>query len=302
MNRRKFVYLFILVSFLLLSEQCWANNNVRTWNLTSGKSFSAELVDYDESAGMVHLRINETDDLVDPASTLSLSDRAWLNEVKDMNDEQNALLKKLGGSLSFHKSSEPLSTGFYVYRPSKTRPDQKLPMFILFEPSAKAQGYVTRFAETAEAVQCTIVCCDTFRNTKDNDVMEAEFLERFKALLPVIEITVSHDPKKLFMGGTSGGAWRAYHYAALISRPWAGIFANGGWLGGSKYYNLPYPPNLRVSMVNGNQDRAASIYVEPDSNILTAHGDTVEVLSFEGAHQIPPVSVQIKSFQWLLGE
>lgn len=301
MERALFLWI-VIIAYLGYVEPCRANTNVRTWNFTSGKSISAELVDYNEASGMVHLRINETDDITIPASSLSIADRAWLNELNDMKDEQQALIKKLGGTLTFHQSSGPMSTGFYVYRPSKTTSDQKLPMVILFEPSAKATDYVTRFAEAAEAVQCTIVCCDTFRNTKDNDVLEAQFLERFKLLLPVIEATVAHDPRKLFLGGTSGGAWRAYHYAALISRPWAGIFANGGWLGGEKYYNLTYPPNLRVSMVNGNQDIAASTYVEPDSLILTEHGDVVEVLSFEGGHQIPPVSVQIKSFEWLLGK
>ena len=53
-------------------------------------------------------------------------------------------------------------------------------------------------------------------------------------------------------------------------------------------------------MVNGNRDEAANHWVESDSKVLTEHGDTVSVMSFEGAHQVAPVSVQIKAFRWLL--
>ena len=294
---------FCLVAWIaatLFSASCEANTSVRRWKLQTGESFSAELVDYNEATKMVHLRINEKEDREFSSKTLSLADQAWLVEWKDMDDEMQALLKKLGGKVSFFRSEGSLSSGFWVYRPSKSPPEEKLPMFILFAPNGDANRFLPRFIEMAEAVKCTIVCSPVFRNTRDNPALETEMLERFRQLLPVIEKNVAHDPNQMFMGGTSGGACRAYHYAAQVPHPWAGIFAHGGWLGGKDYYNLPYPPNLRVAMINGNNDAAANSWVEKDSKVLTEHGDTVVVLSFEGAHQIPPAAVQIKAAEWLL--
>lgn len=299
---RRFLLCWVLCSILALFVQpCRANTNVRNWKLKTGECFSAELVSFDKTTGIVHLRIDETKDREFASSTLSLPDQAWLGEWKDLDDEMEVKRQQLGGKISYFHSSGPMSAGFYVYRPSKAALDAKLPLFILFEPSGQASRFLMRFMETAEAVQCTVVCCDSFHNTKDDPKMEALMLERFRLLLPLIEAIVPHDPDQLFMGGASGGAWRAYHYSAQFHRPWAGIFANGGWLGGQKYYQLPYPDKLRVAMVNGNRDEAASQWVEPDSKVLAQRGATVAVMSFEGGHQVPPVSVQIKAFQWLLG-
>ncbi|MBC7980523.1 MAG: hypothetical protein H7Y36_08175, partial [Armatimonadetes bacterium] len=126
-------------------------------------------------------------------------------------------------------------------------------------------------------------------------------LERFTALLPQIEATVPHDENRMFMGGVSGGAWRSYHYSAQVPRPWAGIFADGGWLGGRIYYHLPYP-RMRVAMVNGDKDTAANRYVDPDTTRLQQSGCVVSVHAFEGGHQLAPPSVQEKALRWLLSD
>jgi len=288
------------VAATLLILPCQANTSVRNWKLLTGETFSAELVSYNETTGVVHLRIDEKVDRDFSSKSLSLPDQAWLVEWKDLDDEMQALQKKLGGSLSLQRSEDPQRTEFWVYRPSKSTPEEKLPLFILFTPNGNAQSFILRHMEMAESVKCTIVCSPAFRNSNDNDVLEAAMLERFRQWLPFIERTVVHDPNQVFMGGTSGGAWRAYHYSAQITRPWAGIFANGGWLGGDKYYGLPYPANLRVAVVNGNNDVPSNYWVESDSKLLTQHGDIVSVMSFEGAHQIAPPSVQIKAAEWLL--
>jgi predicted esterase len=103
------------------------------------------------------------------------------------------------------------------------------------------------------------------------------------------------------MGGVSGGAARAYSHSVEIPRPWAGIFANGGWLGGRQTYNRAYPP-MRVAMVNGDKDDAANLYLDADSGVLMKAGSIVSVHAFEGGHQLAPPSVQAKALRWLLGE
>jgi predicted esterase len=123
----------------------------------------------------------------------------------------------------------------------------------------------------------------------------------FQELLPQIEAKVAHDPNRIFMGGVSGAALRAYMYSAKISRPWAGIFANGGWLGGSENYDLPYP-KMRVAMLNGDKDNGANHYLNPDTAVLQKAGCAVSVHAFEGGHQLAPPSVQTKAMRWLLGK
>jgi hypothetical protein len=55
-------------------------------------------------------------------------------------------------------------------------------------------------------------------------------------------------------------------------------------------------------MVNGDKDLAAMQNVDFITAILQKRDCTVSLFAFEGGHQIPPVSVQVKSFRWLLGE
>ena len=154
--------------------------------------------------------------------------------------------------------------------------------------------------EAAEATNMVIIACGTFRNTDDDFKLESAMLERFREAFPqILERVPQIDHKRIFMGGSSGGAWRAYHYSAWVEFPWAGIYANGGWLGGPKYYDLPYPADMRVIIVNGNQDHA-NRSIPKVTEILQDAGNTVGIIAFEGGHQVPPTSSQIKSFNWLL--
>ena len=160
-------------------------------------------------------------------------------------------------------------------------------------------GRFTNTLSRPTAVGITVVSLDYFRNTDDNPAKEDEMLARFNELLPQIEAAVPHDENRMFMGGVSGGAWRAYHYSAQVARPWAGILAYGGWLGGKDYYHLPYP-RMRVAMVSGDKDLAANQCIESDSSRLQRDGTVVSVHAFEGGHQLAPPSVQEKALRWLL--
>lgn len=173
-------------------------------------------------------------------------------------------------------------------------------MMILFHPGGNGHRDILRYVEAAEAVNMTLVSCETFQNSADNPEIEAGYLERFKELLPQIEAAVPHDPKRVFMGGISGGGWRSYHYSAQIDRPWAGIFANCSWVGDEKYWNLPYP-KMRVAMVDGDKDYGRYT-LEKDMEVIRKSGSQISVQAFEGGHQVAPPAVMTKAFKWLLGE
>jgi predicted esterase len=290
---------------LLLLVSAWvparANSDARHWTLDGKDTFYAALVSYDEKAGTAVLRIGEREDRTYDVSRLSISDRAWLAEWLDFAEAVEGRAKLLGGRFVHLATTGRQPTDLYVYYPTSARDDTPpLPALILFQPTGKASSYVKRHMEAAEKTGLVLIGCGSFRNTLD-EAEDELFRQRFKEILPQILARVRLDPARVFLGGTSGGAMRAFQYSALFPRPWAGIYSNGGWLGGPDYYHLPYASGMRVAMVNGSSDLATIQWVDRDSEVLIRAGSTVGVISFEGGHQVPPVRTQINAFNWLLG-
>lgn len=276
-----------------------ANDQMREWTLASGKTQQAEILAYDESTQVVTLRRPDQSEVKVREPDLSSIDRAWVLQWTEQAEEARATLGKIGGTVTELTGTGKFTTAYSVYHPPAAVAGAPLPMLILFHPGGNGRREIYKYIEAAAAVGIIVVSLDYFRNTNGDKAKEDEMSECFRDLLPQIEAAVSHDAKRMFMGGVSGGACRAYHYAALVARPWAGIFADGGWLGGRDNYQLPYPP-MRVAMVNGDKDSAANQYVEPDSACLQQAGCIVSVHAFEGGHQLAPPSVQEKALRWLL--
>lgn len=278
-----------------------ANDQMREWTLASGNKQQAEILAYDEPKKLVTLRLPDQTEVRMGEQELSTIDRAWILQWVEQDEEARALLAKIGGTVTEHAGTGKFTTPYAVYHPPAAVEGKKLPMLIAFHPGGNGRRAIYKYIQAAAKVGITVVSLDFFRNTANDPAKEAEMLECFTELLPQIEAAVPHDENRMFMGGMSGGAWRAYHYAALIARPWAGIFAGGGWLGGKSYYNLPYP-RMRVAMVNGDKDAAANQFVDPDTACLQKTGSIVSVHAFEGGHQMAPPSVQEKALRWLLSE
>lgn len=279
-----------------------ANDQMRDWTLASGKKQQAEILAYDEASQRVTLRLPDQTELRLGGQDLSTIDRAWVLQWVEQDEEARAMLAKIGGTVTEHAGTGKFTTPYVVYHPPVVAAaGTKSPMLILFHPGGNGRRNIYKYIESAAAVGITLVSLDYFRNTANDPAKEAEMLECFTELLPQIEVTVPHDEKRMFMGGMSGGAWRAYHYSAQVPRPWAGIMAGGGWLGGKIYYHLPYP-RMRVAMVNGDKDIGANHYVDPDSARLQQAGSSISVHAFEGGHQVAPPSVQEKALRWLLSD
>ena len=285
---------------LAMFQFAHANSDMREWTFAIGSKLGAELLSFDEKTGEFALRKEDKTILKFQRDELSLTDKAWLLEWLEFKEEKEAMVEKLGGKVVRHVGTGKFTTEYSVYHPSGPTPGEKLPMMILFHPGGNGHREIFRYVEAGEAVKMTIVSCETFQNTQDEPKWEVELLERFKELLPQIEKTVPHDPARVFMGGISGGGWRAYHYSAQIQRPWAGIFANCSWVGGEQYWDLPYP-KMRVAMVDGDKDYGRYT-LEKDMEVIGKSGSTISVQVFEGGHQVAPPSVMTKAFRWLLGE
>ena len=294
-----------LVSALLLMGgvvDCLANSEVRSWLLTDGRKISAELLSYHEASAVVKLRLNERETRFFAFNALSAPDQAWVLEWTELGEALDALLARQGGEFLHFTSQGTYPTGYHVYYPPGVKEGPPAPVLILFDPSGQGERYAKRYIEAAARANIIVIGLDEFRNTPppDGDALDALFLERFKELLPQLQATVGYDPNKVFLGGTSGGAMRAFGYTAKVNGPWAGVFSNVGWLGPNEEdYGLPFPGGMRIAMVNGNKDGGG--YVERDTEILVDRGNVVGFFSFEGGHQVPPPDSQLKAIRWLLG-
>ncbi len=302
---RTLLALVVLLAFALFAVPpgLRANSDERAWFPVEGNSFRAELVRYEEAAGRVVLRFRDDgDERVFPVDHFGAIDRAWLAEWAEMEDDLNALVAELGGKLAHLVTTGEHPTDLFVYTPSAALAEgaPPPPALILFHPGGKAARYVKSHMEAAEKSGLLLVACGQFSNTRSEE-KGAEMLLRFREVFPQILSRVRLDPARIFLGGTSGGAARAYHYTAKVAHPWAGVYANGGWLNGVKYYDLPYPAGMRIAMVNGNLDAPANSWVERDGAVLRRAGSTVGVFAFEGGHQVPPPLHQQIAFEWLLG-
>ncbi len=285
--------------FLLMCLPVFGNTDSRMWTLATGESFQAALVKYNPIEDAAILQQGEAPPQSYSLEDFSAIDAAWLLEWAAVSTELDELRLKMKGTFSHYQHKGEYAADFYVYTPSQSSETNALPLMILFHPSGKGARYVKRFMDVAESLGMIVVSSDAFRNTgavwnEKDDAM----LACFKELLPVLEATVPHDPARLYMGGSSGGAQRAYHFSAMVERPWAGIFANGGWIGGPALYDLPFP-EMRVAMVNGHRD-AANAWIQRDTAVLEQAGSAVNVFAFEGGHQVPPPEIQFKALEWLL--
>lgn len=290
-----------VLSVCLLVNTAEANDQMRQWTFESGDTQAAEIVAFDEAKRIVTLR-KEDQTLIKLGETeLSALDRAWILQWIELDEEAREMLGRVGGMVTAGKTSGEFSIDYHVYHPDpKSIPaGTKPPMMMLFHPGGNGARNIYRYVEAAAATGFTLVSFDYFRNTRDEEELSDEMARCFPVILPQIEENVPHDPLRIYMGGTSGGAMRAYSFSMLADRPWAGIFAAGGWLGPDDTYRRPYP-RLRVAMVNGDKDRGANRYIRRDTEMLQSTGSIVSVHAFEGGHQMPPPSVITKAFRWLL--
>lgn len=293
MFKTVFTVLFF-ISFALL-----ANTDSRNWELADGTKFNAALMTYDSQKKIAVLK--ETSGKVREIhfDDMGLVDKAWIKKFQNLQGETAAVIKEEGGKFEARVcKGENYETSYYVYFPSNYEKNKKIPLLLLFHPGGQGQRFLLRHIRAAERAGIVAVCPDTFRNNNNgNKELEKELDTRFNELYADIKENITFDHTRFLMGGSSGGALRAYHYAADFAPDCFGIYANGGWLGNS--YKRPYPA-MRVALANGHKDNAANNYVEPDSKELKAKGSVVRMFAFEGGHQTAPTETQFQSFTWIL--
>ncbi|MGB0415768.1 MAG: hypothetical protein ACPGKS_02850 [Coraliomargarita sp.] len=300
----RFVFFVVLVVGSFFGPLAVGNTDTREWSLADGTTFSAALTSYDVESGEVLMEFDDsTRDRSYPFDAFSTIDRAWLVEWSEFSMHLETLVEELGGELVYFRTQGQYPTDVYVYYPSAhANSSKRLPGMLLFNAGGKPGRYLMRHVEAAEAADLVIVALGSFRNNK-GAVLEDGFTARFIEILPILKAEVILDTDRLFLGGNSGGAWRAFEYSYRFPGPWAGIYSNGGHLGyhDEAFYDNPppYPAGMRIAMVNGNNDFNNKV-IDGSSRALHSRDCKVAVFSFEGGHQVPPPDAQLKGFNWLL--
>lgn len=286
--------IFILLYFCLPLEA-----ETRVWTNTAGKTISAELVDYDKENAQVTILKKNGKRYTLPLDTLDAADREWLEQWHQQRlkkqEEEKARLAKLNrnaGKTIRLQSEGELPTNYHIYYPKSFDASKKHPLLILFSPGGGGRGMLNNVRKGCDELGWIAVGCDTFRNNGS----EKEFHQRFTDLLPHIEENVPHDKERLYMGGFSGGAYRAYDYSARFDRPWRGILAFGGWLG---YEGVNTGKKMRVAILNGDKDKNANHYIARDTGLLKKKRCKVKLFQFPGGHVIAPPNVCTTAMRWI---
>jgi hypothetical protein len=201
-----------------------------------------------------------------------------------------------GGKIVSYVSNGPEQVGYYVYYPTSLDPAHPPALLIMFSPQGKGEAILEAVKDACETVGWIGVGCDEFKNASNEDELDMKWRE----VLPDIEKRVPHDRNLMYMGGMSGGSLRAYNYSENTQRPWKGVLAMGGWLGGRT--RLDCPPGMAVAMVNGEKDMGGRSWEEKDGAVLKASQCKVKAFHFPGGHQIAPPDVLTEALQWMKAE
>ena len=282
-----------LVLFIL-SFSLSASTDHRYWKLPDGSRVHAAYTGLNEKTGLVSLRIQGGETIKVPLKDLGELDQTCVKKEFKIQNDLAVLLKKVHGTVEYWQTDGELATDFYVYFPSAYKKTKKLPLMILFNSSGRGARFLKRHIEAAESVGMILICSDHFKNHSDDEIAMTKFLE----LITKVRTDLPHDKNAVYLGGDSGGALRAYWYTYQVEGPWAGVYANGGWL--QRKYDAPYIGGLRIAMVNGNKDSGANREAKKDKVVLRAAGNKLRLFIFEGGHQVASIPAQKRAFNWLL--
>ncbi len=285
-----------LVAGLVFGMGVVVSAEPRGWTNKEGKRIEAELVSHDTENGTIVIGRGGKEFTL-KVDTLSEADQEWLEEhAAALSKEQEERMEKwkaLAGTTKSYSSEGEEAVSYHVYRPSNYDGDNPPPMIIMFSPGGNGKGMLGQVTAACEELGWVGVGCDVFKNGADDELLK----EKFAVLLPHIEKTVQHNPERLYTGGMSGGALRAYQYTAAFKRPWKGVLAFGGWLGGAT--SLDCPRKMAVAIVNGDGDEAANSHNDSVQAILEGRRCKVEIFQFPGGHVVAPPEVILKAMRWI---
>lgn len=271
---------------------------IREWKSDDGAIIQARLISHDADAGTVTIRRNDRREFTLQTERLSADDQAILEAraaaIRERREEMLAEAAALAGQSRRFETSTEETRSFHVYFPSTYSPDSPAPMLILFSPGGNGASMMNALREAGEETGWIIVGCDGPRNGQPINIGSAMVAD----MLPeILKVAAFHHPGRLYTGGFSGGAIRAFMTVAEHDLPWCGVLSLGGWMG-REPGSIGIPRNLDVAWVNGDGDSNATHYVERDSRIIRGASGRSRFFEFPGGHVIAPAETLTEVLRW----
>ena len=195
---------------------------------------------------------------------------------------------------------------YHVAMPSKAESGKALgetpsaqresPLLVLFSPGGDGQRILKPVTPAANRYGWIAVGVDRLRN----GAMDARVMTRMEnEVLDDILKFVPHDPERVYLGGLSGGAMRAFSITVRRKKDdYAGILSMGGWLGGTQYARRAYPKGLAVAMIAGDKDVGAHQWSKHDAAVFNRLGGRVQMFVFPGGHEMAPTGIIRQAIKW----
>ena len=206
----------------------------------------------------------------------------------------NKIALKPGQTLD-RKTAGKLQTPYHIAVPDNYNPEKPPPLLVVFSPGGDGRGMMNQVRGSANKVGWMVIGCDTLKNGMESEEsipIEKEFLQDLHTFVP-------YDPTRLYYGGFSGGASRAYDMTYLFRDKCAGILAFGGWLGGREAQGKPFQKNMAVAMLNGEGDQGARGWEDSDKEVLKHRHCQVKTFHFPGGHGVAPRELIDEAIAWM---
>jgi poly(3-hydroxybutyrate) depolymerase len=205
------------------------------------------------------------------------------------------------GSVLKRTAEGPHAMTYHVYVPTTFTAAKPPPIAIVFSPGGSGSGMMGQLKASAEKAGWLVVGCDKLKNSMEKEGVKGKEEEDMEdEVLNDIFLSIPCQTNRVYLGGMSGGALRAYWISSRRKESFAGILAYGGWLGGQEKQNkLKCCKGMAVAIINGESDKNANTWVAGDSAALRRRNCRIKNFPFPGGHVVAPTEITDKVIAWM---
>lgn len=182
---------------------------------------------------------------------------------------------------------------YLLYLPTSYDSNSPPQLVLYFDPGANSGYGMQKLQPSCEAAGWVLACANGLGNTAiaNEDIVTREIMDDVRR-------RISHDRRRFYLAGLSGGAWRANSVAREYWNEAAGLLLFGCWIGDYDDYTV-FPDRLAVARVNGLDDTSAIAREPYDSVYYTQTLTRVHDVHFAGGHEIGPTNAISEALTWL---
>lgn len=187
---------------------------------------------------------------------------------------------------------------YEIFVPPDLDPKKKYPLIFFLSPSGNPNIYTPVILNACRSENFIFAGSYNFRN----EISHNEFLPAIKKSLQHILDNYPVHQKLLYLAGFSGGGQGAYVISHFEKDRFQGLIVNNGLI----HPNIRDSEALRylginkVAILVGNNDTLVTpVALRNDSALLQRSGIMVQMLNFDGGHQVAPEDIYLQAVKWL---